>query len=243
LVLRGDLLLSVHKRLQIEYVGGQETPSQIEELGEWIETQVESFKMEETPWPEYRYRPDVVVWVGWQSGEILIKFKVREQSVKAEWVHTNDPVFKDSCVEFFISAGDGKYFNFEFNPIGTCLVGYGVDRGDRKHLSSEIISKIKRVGSLGRESFSERIKETNWELMVVIPLEIFRGTSLENPEGKIFRANFYKCGDELSEKHYLVWNYIDTPEPDYHRPEFFGEVFFLPQRTSDVGGDDTLKAK
>ncbi len=39
-------------------------------------------------------------------------------------------------------------------------------------------------------------------------------------------ANFYKCGDETAVPHYGAWSPIDTPQPDFHRPEFFGEVVF-----------------
>jgi hypothetical protein len=26
--------------------------------------------------------------------------------------------------------------------------------------------------------------------------------------------------------HYLSWNRIDIPQPDFHRPDFFGELKF-----------------
>ena len=38
------------------------------------------------------------------------------------------------------------------------------------------------------------------------------------------RANFYKCGDKTAHPHYLSWSPIDTPKPDFHRPDFFGEL-------------------
>ena len=45
-------------------------------------------------------------------------------------------------------------------------------------------------------------------------------------KGKTLRANFYKCGDKLQQMHFLSWNPIDVPKPDFHRPDFFGEVTF-----------------
>ncbi|MFA5695554.1 MAG: carbohydrate-binding family 9-like protein, partial [Proteiniphilum sp.] len=36
------------------------------------------------------------------------------------------------------------------------------------------------------------------------------------------RANFYKCGDETAEPHYISWSPIDLPAPDFHAPQFFG---------------------
>ena len=40
------------------------------------------------------------------------------------------------------------------------------------------------------------------------------------------KANFYKCGDRLKQQHYLSWNPIDLPRPNFHCPEFFGELTF-----------------
>ena len=37
-------------------------------------------------------------------------------------------------------------------------------------------------------------------------------------------GNFYKCGDATLLPHYLSWSQIDTEQPDFHRPEFFGEL-------------------
>jgi hypothetical protein len=37
---------------------------------------------------------------------------------------SNQQVYEDSCVEFFVApSNDGIYFNFEFNAIGTILMG------------------------------------------------------------------------------------------------------------------------
>ncbi|WP_414481477.1 carbohydrate-binding family 9-like protein [Caldicoprobacter sp.] len=42
--------------------------------------------------------------------------------------------------------------------------------------------------------------------------------------GKRIKANFYKCGDKTKYPHWGCWNRIDTPHPDFHRPEFFGDL-------------------
>jgi hypothetical protein len=47
-------------------------------------------------------------------------------------------------------------------------------------------------------------------------------SSKESLSGKKIKANFYKCGDKTEEPHYLSWSPIDTPEPDFHVPSFFG---------------------
>jgi hypothetical protein len=52
---------------------------------------------------------------------------------------------------------------------------------------------------------------------------------MEIPPGNLpetIRANFYKCGDSTAVPHYLSWSHIATETPDFHRPEFFGELYF-----------------
>ena len=64
----------------------------------------------------------------------------------------------------------------------------------------------------------------SWRVGVVIPFDLI-GIDSENLPHCI-RANFYKCGDKTAHPHYLSWSPIDTPKPDFHRPEFFGELLF-----------------
>ncbi|HEX8038127.1 MAG TPA: carbohydrate-binding family 9-like protein [Chryseosolibacter sp.] len=39
--------------------------------------------------------------------------------------------------------------------------------------------------------------------------------------------DFYKCGDNLPEPHFITWNDVKAPKPDFHLPEFFGRINFL----------------
>ena len=59
----------------------------------------------------------------------------------------------------------------------------------------------------------------DWQLTVDIPLNI-----LGLVPGNSFSANFYKCGDLTLKPHFLSWNSIDSAEPDFHLPNFFGEA-------------------
>jgi len=74
------------------------------------------------------------------------------------------------------------------------------------------------------EAFDEQRGVFSWELVVAIPLELM-GLDPANLPEKIL-ANFHKCADDTNAPHFLSWNPIDTPAPDFHRPEFFGELYF-----------------
>ena len=178
-------------------------------------------------WAEYPYKPQVQFRMAYCDLAFLLQYKVKEQAVRAVAATDNGEVWKDSCVEFFITpADDGIYYNFEFNCVGTCLLAAGVSRNDRERAQHVIISPIRRLPSLGRKSFDERKGETEWDMTLVIPYEcLFRHPDY-SPSGKTVRANFFKCGDDLAVPHFLSWNPIKTEKPDFHRPEFFGTVKF-----------------
>lgn len=179
-------------------------------------------------WKDYEYRPGVKFAIAYSENEIFLKYWVKEDYFKAEWTESNQNVYEDSCVEFFVSPGnDGLYYNFEFNGIGTCLLGSGHGRADTKRADPAVISKIRRLSSAGTEPVKERKGEFTWTLTVAIPFEVFFHHRVGSLTGKSLRSNFYKCGDMLSVPHYVTWNPVGTENPDYHRPEFFGEVKFL----------------
>ena len=182
----------------------------------------------EANWKEFPYRPSVEFSIAYTGNEILLKYYVTEESFKVEKTESNDPVYEDSCVEFFFSpSDDGIYYNFEFNGIGTCLAGYGTGRKGRISIDPAVISRIRRISSAGNSPIAVRTEEYSWDLTIAIPFSLFIGHNIGSLQGKTFRANFYKCGDKTGIPHYLSWSPVETSIPDYHRPEYFGFLNFI----------------
>ncbi len=178
-------------------------------------------------WEAFPYRPEVQFRLAYTGQALLLHFQVKEASVRARYGVDNEAVWTDSCVEFFsIPGGDGVYYNLECNCIGTLLMGAGATRSGREHAPQEVLSKVLRWASLGREPFDERVGETEWQVALVIPYTVFFKHHITSLDGKSIRANFYKCGDELQTPHYLSWNPIQLPKPNFHVPEFFGTLNF-----------------
>ncbi len=159
---------------------------------------------------------------------ILLKYMVREPQVRAVNTGFNSPVWEDSCVEFFISLeGDDHYYNFEFNAIGTVLGAYGPDRHQREWIPEEILKLIQVNPSLGRDVIANREGDIKWELDIILPVKLFCHHTVTDIAGNSARANFYKCGDKLDKPHFLSWNPVLTPEPNFHTPQFFGALDFM----------------
>ncbi|WP_321335222.1 carbohydrate-binding family 9-like protein [uncultured Bacteroides sp.] len=178
-------------------------------------------------WATFPYRPQAEFRIAHTENAILLHFKVKEASVRARYGNDGGSVYTDACVEFFvIPADDGVYYNIECNCIGTILVGSGPTRNERERAPQAIMDKVQRWSSLGREPFEERIGECSWEVALVIPYSVFYKQHIDSLDGKTLKANFYKCGDELHTPHYLSWNPITAPKPDFHRPDCFGLIHF-----------------
>jgi hypothetical protein len=184
----------------------------------------DTHKIIDTPWKDFPYRPEVSFAIAHSNDCIFLKYFVSENAIRAVNSQINSAVWEDSCVEFFIHFNDDKgYYNFEFNCIGTQLGGFGKTRSERDLLPKEL------VGTIQTESFISKVKAKEavyWELSVAIPLNIFIHHQFSTLSGQEGRVNFHKCGDQLPMPHFLAWNNIQSSEPNFHLPEFFGEIYF-----------------
>jgi hypothetical protein len=179
------------------------------------------------PWPEYPDKPQVFFTIAHNKENIFIKYDVTESEVLARYKEINDPVYKDSCVEFFIAFDDKKdYYNIEFNRLGTCLGRYGTEREDRIELPVELLKTIKYERTIKQNNDTNE-PEINWTLTVAIPIQVFCFHSFSSIQHKKSSMNFYKCGDDLSQPHFLAWNNIVSDAPNFHLPVFFGSVEFM----------------
>jgi hypothetical protein len=176
-------------------------------------------------WSITGYMPKVYFSMAYTSNSILLKYTVKEKSVKAVYQHINDPVYKDSCVEAFIAFNnDNRYYNLEFNCQGTALVAYGSEKNDRIYINEHLIEGISSYHFIIPAVEPDALIE--WELTLNIPFTVFEHHHIISLNEQVAKVNFYKCGDDLPVPHFLSWNNILHPDPNFHLPEFFGEVKF-----------------
>ena len=168
------------------------------------------------------YTPETAARLVFVEGfGFLLRMTCAETDPKAVYTEYNEPVYTDSCMEFFCDwLGDGRYINMEMNPLGTLLSCIGVDRHARTpvaDLSGGAIFPVKG-----------EVCEGYWTVTAEIPTallcKILGVDSMPFGSGYTVRGNFYKCGDETPIVHYGMWSPVGTEKPDFHRPEYFGTL-------------------
>ena len=214
------------KRVIIPYIEALNNVK-IEYAGELLENDGKREALDILNWPkEFSYRPITTFNLAYSSEALYIKYDVHGSMLRAIYTNDQDPVFEDSCVEFFCKKPEDNYYmNFEFNCIGTCLAKKRTSRTELIYsYSAEDLQLIERYSSLGRRAFKEMEGMFAWDLVLKIPFSLLGFKDGEIPDKLL--GNFYKCADGTESPHYLSWSPIKTPTPDFHRPEFFGELSF-----------------
>lgn len=216
-----------NKELDVLKISAEDSLS-FENISFALEKNTSLNKINWLEWDKFSYQPEVGYRIAHSDSLLFLKYYVKEKHVLARRTEPNSAVHRDSCVEFFIDPlQDGNYYNFEFNCIGTTHLAYGPGRGNRTFIKPELIKqKIKTWSTLGKKPFEERSGTFEWEMVIVIPSSIFTYNDGLSFSKLVSNANFYKCGDDTSKRHYLSWNPVKTLNPDFHRPEYFGTLNF-----------------
>ncbi len=161
-----------------------------------------------------------------------VRFDVEGETPTVSFSEHQDPVYRDSCVEFFFRPAADKpgsgYFNFEVNAAGAMLAAFGPDRDHRTPLDFRAIEGF---------GISAVIGPSGWSVEYSLPFEALErkaGTAvLPGPAS----GNFYKCGDDAPSPHYGAWNRIVSAVPDFHLPECFGILEFPEAGTGSGQGE------
>lgn len=178
-------------------------------------------------WPkDFSKLLQVTVHIAHDNKRIYLYYQVEGEKLRV--VNTKDfmSVWEDSCVEFFMQRkGEKTYRNFEFNAHGVLLASKRESKESAEQLTEALMSTIERFTTI-HHTYKAGLQRSNWTLYAEIPKEALGFTADEKLSQQIIGANFYKCGDETDEPHYISWNPIDTPTPNFHVPQFFGELIF-----------------
>jgi hypothetical protein len=150
---------------------------------------------------------------------LALHMEAFESDPKSVYTMYNQPVYTDSCLEFFVNCNPAQplYINFEMNANGAFLSALRPGRKGKQPIH-ELMSDLPAVMA---KKF-----EDHWSVDAFFTLSqiktLFGKDTFET--GDVLLGNFYKCGDETPIPHFGMWAPIDLEAPDFHRPEFFGKL-------------------
>jgi len=166
---------------------------------------VDVHAIDNAPWHEqYPYKPQVTFKMVHSVDSLGICYTVHEEFVKANAIRANERVFEDSCVEFFFSLDNKKtYYNFEFNVLGTGLIGYGpAVKAERNRLSAEIIDAVDTMTIVTKQ---DGLK--SWEIFLIIPKSILTKNNKDESWSDTNQA------EVLTRKiAHIIWNHFEPQD-------------------------------
>lgn len=164
-------------------------------------------------WSEFPCAPYTTAKILYNDYGIWVRMQTDEKDILARCTRQNGNVSDDSCMEFFFRPNEDNphYLNFEFNALTTM---YHAIRTDRYNFENPQVNN----------SFFEiksYVEEGNWIIQYVIPFDYI--DKHYGGHTKTMYGNLYKVGVDTAVRHYATYAPVDSPEPDFHRPESFVE--------------------
>lgn len=170
-------------------------------------------------WSPYRAPDAEFQAVCIKNSRLLFKLTSHSLPARAENRSPDSRVWEDSCLECFLSFDGKRYMNLEANANSAMRAGFGSCRHDRQLLLSMGIPMPKAEAV---------IYDSGWSVTFDIPSETVEALfSVTLHTALDFYGNFYSCGDKTPEPYYSSWSRIDSEQPDFHRPEYFGRLVIV----------------
>ncbi len=167
------------------------------------------------------YRPKTYCKIGLIGNSIVAYLKSYEEKPRAIYENRDDPIYKDSCLEFFIKPLEkfSEYINVECNSKGAFLCEIGEGKHDRRLLA--IVSKL---SPLVEAFFGEDANGSYWGVKIEITEELLKDAfKVADVNYSVVECNFYKCGDNCETPHYLAFSPVTKLPPGFHNPECFAK--------------------
>lgn len=152
----------------------------------------------------------------------LCRMTCMESNPPAQYTQFGDPVYLDSCIEFFASFDNKSYINIESNSLGTLCSQFGRGRSNRKPITDYLGNDLFEMNPV--------VEADKWTLTMDLPLEKLQklyGATLTTEtfvQGYTFTGNFYKIGadPDTGVRHYGMWTEVGGSTPNFHQPAYFG---------------------
>lgn len=179
------------------------------------------FALNHKLWGSDFYDIPVYAQIAFQEQGFLVKFTVKEKNPRREQTEHLSFVHEDSCVEFFVNflpEHSDHYINFEVNAAGAMNVAFRTDRHNCVPLTLDEINSFQ---------ITPEIHNDFWSVQYTIGYDFIKKyyPGFDIADCDYIIGNLYKCGDKTARAHYVTYFKVDTEQPDYHRPEYFGKLW------------------
>ncbi len=153
----------------------------------------------------------------------ICRMTCMETEPLANYTQFGDPVYLDSCMEFFAAFDNESYINVESNSLGAMCCQFGKTQKNRKPITDYMaMSEIFEMNPV--------VEDDRWTLTMDLPiakLQRLYGTDLSFDtfvSGYTFTGNFYKIGSDAvtGVRHYGMWTEVGGNTPNFHQPAYFG---------------------
>lgn len=170
---------------------------------------------------------------------LAVSFTVEESQPLITATVQQEPmlmVCQDSAVELFLAFADTKeqanaqdfkpyiekclYLNIEINAAGICYAKHGHSRKNRVAFTSE------QIQSLG---ISAQIEAAKWQVHFTVPRQLITSLCGYDAFAHVFALNLYKISETPEHEHYVAFNPIAEPKPNFHLPQYFALTQVLPE--------------
>ena len=178
-----------------------------------------TFEISKAQWGYDKYMPKVFCQISHDDSKFYVRFKIYEKDPLRDKIKDFDPVNEDSCVEFFANfmpESSEYYINFETNANGKVNFSFRKSRYDYIDFTEDDAKSL---------DVDAKIFDDYWTVDYTIKEEFLKKYYKEfsMSECKKIKCNLYKCGDLMEIEHYIAYFDVGCENPDYHRPEYFGE--------------------
>ena len=164
----------------------------------------------------------------WDNDFLYVSFVCEDAHIWAEHTKRDTPVYKDDCVEVFVSPDPDRlmeYYNVEMNAKGVSLdFLHPEGPGSKVAWDPEVQIATTIVGSLNDDNDLDR----QWILEAAIPFKAFSDVAKNTPphSGDEWRLNLHRLGGKTNPQ-FSQWSPSVSEEVLFHAPQFFGRVRFI----------------
>ncbi len=177
--------------------------------------------------PPERHNVKTTVRLLWDEWNLYLGYRSEDRHIESKCTEHNAMVWRDTCVEFFVSPETERpenYYTWEINCCGVTLNKLMADfqRNDpaawrpTDAIATSVPGPVKQADAADRE----------WTCEVAIPFSNFALSPVVIPpkDGDTWRANFQQCAGPGS--HLATWSPLPADCGSFHTPGSFGELVF-----------------